>query len=337
MPTTLSVVTPSFNQGAFLEQTIQSVLGDGSYPVEYVVIDGGSRDDSVQTIERYADRLAYWCSEKDAGQYDAINKGFARTTGEIMAWINSSDLYLPWTIPTVLDIFKRFPAIDWITTLHKLCVNEDGSFRSIQRVAGFSRNAFLAGMHGGKDSTNFIQQETCFWRRSLWDKIGGQIPATYRYAGDFHLWAEFFEHAALTGVALPLAAFRFHEDQRSKAELYMDEVEKVLELGRELKSEAAHHRRLEILAQRHNLNEEHVAEESNGDWRLLVSDNDDAIYKERDEEDLLGEKEAVIHELAKACEDRLQLIERLRIQNNLRYQLGASFRRLRRRLLPARR
>src|SRR3954464_13703841 len=92
----ISIVTPSFNQARFLPETIRSVLGQNYPDLEYVVIDGGSTDGSAEVIRRHEDRLAQWVSEKDAGQYDAINKGFARTSGEIMGWLNSDDLYTPW-------------------------------------------------------------------------------------------------------------------------------------------------------------------------------------------------------------------------------------------------
>jgi glycosyltransferase involved in cell wall biosynthesis len=230
----ISIITPSFNQSSHLQDTLDSVLSQGVQDLEYIVIDGGSTDGSGEIIEKYSDRLSYWCSEPDGGQYQAINKGFAKSTGEIMGWLNSSDVYMPWTLKTVEQIFTDFPEVQWISTMQKLCINEEGTFEGMDKIEGFSGYRLARGFHGGAQNSDFIQQETCFWRRSLWDKIGGKITDRYRYAADFWLWGEFFKHSRCTGVDAPLAAFRFHGDQRSGEDRYRKEV---VEIISELQSE----------------------------------------------------------------------------------------------------
>src|SRR5687767_2056706 len=113
----ISIVTPSYNQGRFLPHTLASVLGQDYPNLEYVVIDGGSADGSADAIRGRAAELSHWVSEPDAGQYDAINKGFARTTGEVMAWLNSDDLYTPWALQVVGEVFRQLPEVQWVTTL----------------------------------------------------------------------------------------------------------------------------------------------------------------------------------------------------------------------------
>ena len=122
----ISLVTPSFNQGRFLAETMDSVLGQHYPDLEYVVVDGGSTDNSVDVIRAREGQLASWVSEKDAGQYDAINKGFAKTTGEVMAWLNSDDKYTPWALHVVGEVFAQLPEVQWLTTLLPLHWDERG-------------------------------------------------------------------------------------------------------------------------------------------------------------------------------------------------------------------
>lgn len=232
---TVSIVTPSYNQAAFLDDAIQSVLSqqDRQLELEYVVIDGGSTDGSVDIIRRYQNRLTYWASEPDKGQYDAINKGFARTSGDVMGWLNSDDKLTPWSLSAVRDIFAAYPEVEWISTVQPLGWNVRGQAVGIDFCGGFNRASFLKGGNlpsKGSYGRRWIQQESTFWRRSLWERSGGRIDQSLDLAADFELWARFYKHADLYGVLAPLGGFRAHGNQRSvlQANRYMAEAEQVL-------------------------------------------------------------------------------------------------------------
>ena len=231
----ISIVTPSYNQAPYLEQTIKSVLNQEYPNLEYIIIDGGSSDGSLEIIKKYESHLAYWCTEKDRGHYHAVNKGFERSTGEIMAWINSDDMYCPWAFRTVGSIFRQFSNVRWITTLNQMIWNQDGLCAFIKTLPGFSPQAFSDGanIRFGSKTSGFIQQESTFWRRSLWAETE-ELDLALNLASDFDLWARFFEHAQLYGVVSPLAGFRVHSKNRSKDKFtYSAEAQQSLKRFRE--------------------------------------------------------------------------------------------------------
>ena len=236
MSLTVSIVTPSYNQGRFLDETIQSVLSQVGVTPQYVVMDGASTDDSPAILRRHAGRLAYWTSEPDGGQYDAINKGFARTDGEVMGWLNSDDKYTPWALSIVAEIFETFPQIEWLTTLFPLRWDARGRAVRCSRRDGFSRAGFLAGenLPGGEwYAPGWLQQESTFWRRSLWERAGGAIDTRWKIAADFDLWQRFHQHAELYAVDTPLGGFRQHGDQKTshQAVEYQKEAREILAQG----------------------------------------------------------------------------------------------------------
>jgi hypothetical protein len=213
----ISVVTPSFNQGRYVGATLQSVLSQRYDDLEYVVIDGGSTDGSVDLIRAHEADLTHWVSEPDRGHANAVNKGFAHTTGEIMCWLNSSDLYYPWTFSTVAAIFSALPEVQWIQGLPTQFAESEGPCE----VGSHAFNVYdiLAGQY------RWIQQESVFWRRGLWERAGGGLDESLRYAADFDLWLRFFRHAPLYHAGTILGGFRIHGDRLGAPERYIDEAE----------------------------------------------------------------------------------------------------------------
>jgi len=203
---TISIITASYNAAAHIESALASVLSQNYSDLEYIVIDGASKDSTFQIAEKHGEQITYFISEPDEGQYHAIQKGFDRSNGEIMAWLNADDVYMPWTFSVVVEIFEKYPEVQWITGLPGF-LNEKGQYTGVHASAAaypqhYIRNGWYQGHLAG-----YLQQESMFWRRSLWEKISG-LDLSLDLAADFKLWTEFAQHAELVQVATPLAAFR---------------------------------------------------------------------------------------------------------------------------------
>jgi glycosyltransferase involved in cell wall biosynthesis len=209
----IALVTPVFNSARYLEATIRSVLSQGYPNLEYVIADGGSTDGSIEIIRKYETQLHAWFSEPDRGMYDAINKGFARTsgkstgdaTGGAMGWISATDLLHAGSLFVVGSVFRAFPEVEWITG-RPTGFSDEGMAVETLRLRQWSRMRFLAG------ANRYIQQESTFWRRSLWDRAGGRVDDARRSASDFELWVRFFRYAKLYPVDALIGGFRSHPD-----------------------------------------------------------------------------------------------------------------------------
>jgi GT2 family glycosyltransferase len=204
----VSIITPSFNQAAYLEQTLLSVLEQDYPQIEYWVMDGGSTDGSPAIIEKFSSRLSGWVSEKDRGQADAINQGFGRSTGEIIGWLNSDDLYLPGAIQTAVQALQADPGLAMVY----------GDVRSIDSV-GKVFNVMRYGEWGLADlmAFNIIGQPGVFMRRSMLEKTG-YLDLNFHFLLDHQLWLRLAQQGGMKHIPQELAAARFHADAKNVAQ-----------------------------------------------------------------------------------------------------------------------
>ena len=206
----ISIVTPSYNQAEFLEETILSVISQNYPNLEYIVIDGGSTDHSVEIIKKYEKYITYWVSEKDNGHAHALNKGFEKSTGEIMAWINSDDKYFEWTFRTIAEIYTKFTEVEWTLGLYANFDRKGILMSGENSVRPVYKNIFsylFLDLH--------IQQESVFWRRSLWEKCGGFISEDVKLMVDTELWCRYFLHAKLYHIDQVIGGYRIYGLNRS--------------------------------------------------------------------------------------------------------------------------
>jgi glycosyltransferase involved in cell wall biosynthesis len=204
----ISLVTCSYQQGRFIESTLKSVLEQNYSALEYIVVDGGSQDTSVDVIQRHAAQLAYWVSEPDAGQTDALAKGFARSHGEIMGWLCSDDLLLPGALETVGRYFQSHPDVDWVFG-DAIWIDGQGLPIRPKREMPWSRTVFLF-------DHNYLAQPSVFWRRRLFDKVGG-LNRSLNLAMDSDLWLRFARCTSPRHLPTYLSCMRFYPEQKTRA------------------------------------------------------------------------------------------------------------------------
>jgi glycosyltransferase involved in cell wall biosynthesis len=220
----ISIVTPSFNQAKYLEETIRSVISQNYPNLEYIIIDGDSSDSSQDIIKRYSDSLAYWVSEKDEGQSHAIEKGFSIATGDIFGWINSDDLLLPNALFLVAEHFLSNPTHHFV---HGDCqlINENSDiFCNLDAPNGIRSMTWSLEDSLRNWPKYWFAQQSTFWTASLWRKSGG-LNHNLHYAMDLELWHRFSKHCQLHKIHNNLAAYRIH----SEAKCYHDFLPSILE------------------------------------------------------------------------------------------------------------
>ena len=208
----ITLVTAVYNGEEYLEATLRSVLNQGYPNLEYFVVDDGSTDGTAEIIAKHAGELSLHVRQENQGLYAALNAGFARSSGEIMGWLNSSDMLQVNGLFTVGSIFRELREVEWVTG-RPTKISATGMTIDVQPVPRWSRARFLAG------ANRYIQQESTFWRRGLWERAGGRLSTEFRAEGDFELWVRFFRHARLHSVNALIGGYRLHDGALSASNM----------------------------------------------------------------------------------------------------------------------
>jgi glycosyltransferase involved in cell wall biosynthesis len=223
----ISIVTPSFNSACHVRETILSVLSQqGDFSIEYLIIDNCSTDETIEIVEEFQRCLAekgfplgcnnielIFISEPDNGMYDAINRGFGKASGDIHAWLNSDDIYLPGAFATITKVFSLYEDIHWVKGITSYISEDTTSIWRTGQCLMYAQSWIRKGIYG-RDHY-FIQQDSVFWRAHMWDRTGG-IDHAFRLAGDYYLWTKFSEHSPLVSVNALVSCFRTVDGQLSQ-------------------------------------------------------------------------------------------------------------------------
>ena len=222
----ISIVTPAYNSAEYIEACILSIKNQTYRDFEHIIVDGGSKDATVDIIRRHEGSSPMrWISEKDNGMYDAIRKGFGMARGDVFCWLNSDDIYMPWTLEIVSKVVGS-NGIQWCVGVPAQ-INEKGVlYFPVTQFITFPRFCIRRGWMDGR-RLGCIQQESSFWTRALYEAAGG-IDAGYKAAGDYDLWHRFAQREKLYSVNSVLAGFRVHEGQKSgDRESYLNEAHRL--------------------------------------------------------------------------------------------------------------
>lgn len=231
-----SIVTPSYNCGQYIEETIKSVVTQkGDFSIEYIIIDKKSTDHTIDIVNKYVrllesgkcliacnDVTITFISEEDDNLYEGINRGFSRASGDIFAWINADDVYMPGAFNVISRCFDKRKDIHWLKGITSY-IDESSNITSYGKCHFYNQEWLKQGVYGR--DLYFVQQDSVFWRDILWKKIGSGIDTSYNYAGDYWLWTAFAEHAELYSLNARVSCFRERRGQLSESkEEYMKEV-----------------------------------------------------------------------------------------------------------------
>lgn len=207
----ISIITPSFNQGHFIEETIKSVLYQKHSNLEYIIVDGGSTDGTLNTLKKYEGKLR-WTSEKDNGQSEAINKGIQMATGDIISFLNSDDQYFPYTLYEVVTFFKKNPHAYWVTGDYYIIDAKGKRIRSYVRwykkFLRYFSSLFTLSV------ANYVIQPSTFWRRDVLETIG-LFDESLQYDMDYDYWLRLGKKYRLYAINRPLSLFRLHGSSKS--------------------------------------------------------------------------------------------------------------------------
>lgn len=205
----VTIITPSFNQAPYLEDTILSVLTQDYPNIEYFIVDGGSTDGSLEIIKKYANQISGWVSEPDKGQTDAINKGFSMANGEVLAWINSDDTYYPHAVKEAVDFLRSHPEVG-------LVYGDTNFIDSNGRIIG-RFNAQQTSYRRLRRGGVYIPQQSSFFLADIWKEVGPLDPDFY-FAMDYDLWVRIAKEREIAYVPKLWANFRLHDDAKSIAD-----------------------------------------------------------------------------------------------------------------------